>query len=527
MGLLCLSYIRGRAFALAGAERHLIESVATAVAAEALFLYADTSLHAWWHSGLKAVFGPSFPATVIPQLLVGLACTMAALSPIAGRYQALGGCLHALGAATTAMLSMVLVWCGGWGVGLALALCLLHAALTALFGFVYLAALSVWLLVMTWAAALVLWGVGAQTWILSGIALTWAVAAAGWAGADARLSRMNPLMMPGVTLSGTVMPLAATVWLAATLAALAPGPVDLLRTSQTLGAMALLAVFFCVQALRDQDERAAYASLLSLPVVYAHLRVQGILHPSVLSQLLAVAVSYPLLGLSGSLQGRWRIYGPALRLTGLGLPALAAGAGAFLDSALSQTVLMTAAGIFYTVLPGRGEPRSYYYVAGGLYNLANMLFWQQYHLATAYVWTLPAGFTLLAFTHVNRDQIPAETRQMMRLAGSFLISGEALQGVLATASPFDSAVLAIMATVGVLASLQFRVKAYLMYSTLMLVLDVGTFVLRQVLAFSDVGVGMLLAGGLALIGIAAAFEQGRATFVRRVEEFRRRFESWD
>jgi hypothetical protein len=527
VGLLCLSYIRGRAFAQAGAERHLIESVTAAVVAETLFVYADTGFHNWWHSGLKAAFGPSFPANVIPQLLVGLACTMAALSPIAGRYQALGGCLHALGAATTAVLSMVLVWCGGWGAGLALALSLLHAGLAVLFGFAYLAVLSVWLLVMTWAAGLVLLGASGQTWILSGIALTWAVAAAGWASVDERLSRMNPLMMPGVSLSGSVMPLAGLVWIAAILAALAPGPVDPMRTLQTLGSMALLALFFGMQALRDQDERAAFASLLTLPVVYAHLRVQGILPVSVISQLLAVVASYPLLLLSGSLDGRWRVYRPALRLAGLGLPALAAGAGAFLKDALSQSILMTAAGIFYTLLPSTGEPRSWYYVAGGLYNLANILFWQQFHLSTAYVWTLPAGFTLLAFTHVNREQIPADTRQMMRLAGSFLISGEALQGVLASASPFDSAVLAIMATVGVLASLQFRVKAYLMYSTVMLVLDVGAFVLRQVLAFSDVGVGMLLAGGLVLIAVAAAFEQGRATFVRRVEEFRQRFESWD
>ncbi|MBI4866374.1 MAG: hypothetical protein HY816_05430 [Candidatus Wallbacteria bacterium] len=737
-GLLYAAYSSGRAYHAERGDQQLAETFALGLAAELLFVYADPAVFGLWHPVAEALLGVGGPGWIVPQLAVGAACTVAG-ALTAGRDRRVSVAFHGLGALTALLGAVLAVPAGGRGLVIGGAILAFHGAMAVASRHAYMAVVAVWAALTVVAEALVLTGATAPVWGMTGVACCWALAALGRMGGDDALSRMDPLLVPGVTLTGCATPLAwvagfamlvgltqgegpwsslasfvllvaffahsellagssggplaSQFWLVVTflhcfgmvagqksgvnvsvalsglfavalaavgfaaalegrnasvafgfhafgaalgatlagagaaerahwapclvmasygvlafvlqfaypafvatwaglaltggllgaaqahrstwyiawiawlyalaiggeagvdarlarmrrllvgeltlsgaamplawLTAVSLAPQSFGRSDQpwtTAASIGFLSLFFAYRAVRGADEPAAWASVLGPFLAYGHLKVNGILPDSPLVQLLAIVSSYPLLVLARALSGPLAVFRSPLRHTALALPMLVAGAGLYLWEGTWQATMVGAAAVFYNLVPMAGEARAWFYAAGLLYNLANFLFWRPYHLSTALLWTLPAGLTLIAFTHANRDELSSETRSNLRAAGTLLISGESLWGAVAHAQPSHALVLAFLAVVGVLAGLHFRVKDYLIYSTLLLVIDVGSFVVRQVLAFSGYGVGSLIAGGLALIALAAVFERGRTTLMAKLETWRRRMEGWD
>ncbi len=413
---------------------------------------------------------------------------------------------------------------GGGAPWFGVTVCLIMAAMGFTSRFAYLSALSILAALTATGGLLAHLHASGNMWLLAAVGWAHVLGMSGILGLDAHLRKQHQWILHGVTAGACAEPLA---WMSALVCI----PRALRASSDpwiTVAALLLLAIFFVQRAMRTQSETAAYTSLGGLFMAYVHLKVSHVIPASPLSHILAIAASYPLLVLAPRMSGKMGVYRNPFHHLAIWMPGLTATAGIFIwDEVTIRVVEFGCAGLFYNMAPRTGEDRRFYYLAGLFYNVANFVFWDTQQLGIAMLWTVPAGLTLLTFTHVNKEDIPKGQRETLRLMGSLLISGQSLWHVVAFAEPFHALILGVFAALGVVAALHLRVRAYLAYSTLLLTVDVTAFVVRAIYRLSQAGAGVLVVGGLILIAIAAVFERSRTTLMKKFQELQRHLADWE
>ncbi|MBI3892698.1 MAG: hypothetical protein HY303_14345 [Candidatus Wallbacteria bacterium] len=521
LGYLCHVFVR--AYLATGSPQTAQGAFSAALIAQVLLVYGVKAVYHFWSGALHGLLGSGFPVGLLPQMLIGFAATLAAPT-VAKLCEPLVICCHVTGLATALAGTTVAVAYHAQGLPICLAVVGLYAGAAGFFGFAYMAVVAVAAALSAVAAILLHYQAGFQVWTYAGIAFSWIVVLAGRAGLDAVLEQMDPLFVPGLRLSAIVAPVCWVAQLQVMVLALDQRG----DTGPTVLAILALSVLWAWRALEHQDEPAAWASVAGPVLIYLHLRIARLIGDHYWVHLVAIVAAYPLSVFAAALAGPLAVYRRPLRHVALALPCITAGYGVFVwtDPMMVSFELMWA-GVYYSLLPWNGESRSFFYLGAVYFNLANFFFWRPYTDASVLLWTVPLGLTLHVLTHVNKGELTPEVRENMRILGSIVMSGQPLWEVVVYASPWEALVLGGMAAFGVVAALHFRVRAYLLHASLLLIVDAGAFIVRRVWELSQFGAMALVVAGLVLIGLATAFERGREQLLARWRSVQTMTSDWE
>jgi hypothetical protein len=146
-------------------------------------------------------------------------------------------------------------------------------------------------------------------------------------------------------------------------------------------------------------------------------------------------------------------------------------------------------------------------------------------LAHPQLWLIPLALILLAAEHINRDRLPAAQALALRYFGLILlyVSSTADLFLAGMGDIGLSLVLAVLSVLGVLAGIQFRVRAFLFAGLTFLLLVIFARIWYAAVTQAQTWVWWvsLIVLGVAILALFAVFEKRRNDVLRLVEELKR------